>query len=217
MFSGTTKVKLSYVKGPRASNARRFHRLDATCINSCCFLWSLRMHQSHIFHYADLHCKPQPHHQTTRLKTCKMQLALSTRLMNISCISDHTGQSWPWVFTTHHAQSKIAVLIWASPSIQIGLKLIAFRMKYFLPSIHHIHGHKLYFISFETFDGLVVVISWILDIASLSVTAYCLSLLIWCGPCGMHWMTEWCCMVYESYPYIEVVWDYKVVNIFRLL
>lgn len=40
--------------------------------------------------------------------------------------------------------------------MQIGVKIIAFRLKYFT--------HK-----FEVFDGMVVVISWVLDIASLYV------------------------------------------------
>jgi hypothetical protein len=51
--------------------------------------------------------------------------------------------------------------------IEILLKLVAFRLKYFLPSIHVICGHKFYFITFEMFDGMVVIISWVLDIASL--------------------------------------------------
>jgi hypothetical protein len=61
----------------------------------------------------------------------------------------------------------ISLFILSVFMIEIGLKLIAFRLKYFLPSVHHVHGHKLYFISFDMFDGMVVVISWILDIASL--------------------------------------------------
>ena len=38
--------------------------------------------------------------------------------------------------------------------VQIILKIIAFRLKYFT--------HK-----FEVFDGMVVVVSWVLDIASM--------------------------------------------------
>lgn len=60
-----------------------------------------------------------------------------------------------------------SLLILSVFMIEIGLKLISFRLKYFLPSIHRIRGHKFYFITFEMFDGMVVVISWILDVASL--------------------------------------------------
>ncbi len=47
-----------------------------------------------------------------------------------------------------------AMTSYCSVNPQIVVKLIAFRLKYFT--------HK-----FEVFDGMVVVISWILDIASL--------------------------------------------------
>ena len=98
----------------------------------------------------------------------------------------------------HHESSSDAImdLQWCHfLFLQIGLKLVAFRLKFFLPKVRVLKirnkiGFRYFLISFEVFDAMVVVISWILDIASLWAHA----VVSGCGQqmCSSWWVSAWC-------------------------
>ena len=103
-----------------------------------------------------------------------------------------------WCHQDHPVMSSwiIRIIQWHNfLFLQVGLKLIAFRLKFFLPAvrvfkINNKIEFRYYLISFEVFDAMVVVISWILDIASLWACAVVSGRGQWM--CSLGWASAWC-------------------------
>ena len=88
---------------------------------------------------------------------------LVTYALTHTCIHTHTHTHTHMHTYTHthththtHTNSHIHTHTYTRTHSQVLIKIIAFRLKYFT--------HK-----FEVFDGIVVVISWTLDVASMYV------------------------------------------------
>ena len=88
-----------------------------------------------------------------------MYLELNAFLDQHSKYYDHTCS-----YIKCTPETRLSPLIYDIP-LQIIVKIVAFRLKYFT--------HK-----FEVFDGIVVVVSWVLDIASMYV-AYVINEWVW--------------------------------------
>jgi len=134
------------------------------CSHNCCDLWILPF-----------------------LKRITFRLLGSLFSVHVKCVT---------IQWCHHGSSDVIRIIqWCHfLFLQVGLKLIAFRLKFFLPAvrvfkINNKIEFQYYLISFEVFDAMVVVISWILDIASLWACA----VVSGCGQqvCSLGWASAW--------------------------